>query len=360
MATDIAGFSSISERCPPDDLSVAVTTYFDKTCGTVDGCGGVVSSFIGDALMIMWGAPALCINPEIKACVCALAIQRDCCTNPVRGAFDALGEQIQTRVGVNAGECLIGNVGGRARMTYTALGDMVNTTFRVEGQSKTFGTRVLITGPVQSKVENIFVNRYIAPVAVVGKEDATHVFELVGIKPNVALASGAVLDAKEEVQSLSRMSVKSKNSSQGTGGTTAAGISAREGANVTAKYLLDLLIAITGQQTLVCEETEVVFCHEYSMVAQQFADGDPAGCLEDLTALQSKWPSFFSDRDGELVAKHRALCGEHRCDSTLIRAETSANVLRKECEAAIKEDAAGVEYGGRRRGGTCMMRAETK
>ncbi len=143
-------------------------------------------------------------------------------------------------------------------------------------------------------------------------------------------------------------------------------VSQRADANVTAKHILSCVLRLK-EQTLQCSEAEVAFAEQFSHAAQHFADGDTAGCVSSLEHLKQQSPAFFHD-DASDIVELRKLCGEHRCDSTLMRAETSAAVLRKQCAQAEEEErreaqqgTAGWGHGSRRgRGSSLVMRAESK
>lgn len=142
--TDIAGFTTLSEQLPSEQLSEVLNRYLDGACAIVFEHGGTVDKFIGDAIMAIFNAPIAQADYGPRAVRCALAL--DAYAEQFRQRHNAQGIDLGiTRIGVHAGPATIGNFGSQARMDFTALGDTVNTAARTEGVNKYFGTRVCCT-----------------------------------------------------------------------------------------------------------------------------------------------------------------------------------------------------------------------
>ncbi len=140
--TDVAGFTTLAEGLPPHDLLLLVNDYLDGMSGIVLRHGGTIDKYIGDAVVAFFGAPLEQPDHAARAVACALAMDRF--AEEFRATHPGFGT---TRIGVHTGEAVVGNFGGAARIDYTAMGDTVNTTARLEGANKFFGTRVLLSGP---------------------------------------------------------------------------------------------------------------------------------------------------------------------------------------------------------------------
>lgn len=143
LFTDIAGFTTLSEKMPPEELSPLLNAYLDGVCDIVIANHGVIDKFIGDAVVALFGVPQA--DPRHAANAIACARQIDAFSQAFR-ADPAHADLGVTRIGVHSGEATVGNFGGTARFDYTAIGDAMNTAARLEGANKYFGTRVAISG----------------------------------------------------------------------------------------------------------------------------------------------------------------------------------------------------------------------
>lgn len=145
MFTDIAGFTTLAEALPAEEVAALLRDYFDGVCAAILGCGGLLSVFHGDGLQVLFGAPRRQEDHADRAVDAALGIDAFACRfsaeQHCRGV--PFGE---TRIGVHTGVALVGNVGTRARLNYGAVGDMVNTASRLEGLNKWVGTRIAVSG----------------------------------------------------------------------------------------------------------------------------------------------------------------------------------------------------------------------
>ncbi len=179
LFSDLKDFTTLSEGLPPEDVLERLSRYFDVMSHAIHDSGGVVDKFIGDAIMAIWNAPIPDERHAVNACRALLGCMR--AEDALNAAFLAQGkEPFSTRFGLHTGTAVIGNVGSRDRMQYTALGAMVNLASRVENLNKTYGTRCLMTGPVEEAVRGHFLVRMVDLVVPVGTSHPTPLFELVG------------------------------------------------------------------------------------------------------------------------------------------------------------------------------------
>ena len=145
--TDIAGFTTLSEKLSPEKLAEVLNAYLEGGCEIILRHAGTVDKFIGDAIMSIFNAPIEQADHVSRGVRCALEL--DAFAERFRIAQNALGVPLgHTRLGVHSGPAVIGNFGSKFRMDFTALGDTVNTAARTEGVNKYFGTRICCTEAV--------------------------------------------------------------------------------------------------------------------------------------------------------------------------------------------------------------------
>ncbi len=173
--TDVAGFTTISERIGAAELAELLNRYLDGVCRVVFKHGGTVDKFIGDAVFAIFNAPRDQEDHPQRAVACALDIDRF--AQEFLLAEQARGGQFGlTRIGVHTGVANVGNFGSEQRFEYTALGDAVNTAARLEGLNKYFGTRVCVSGAMAERVPGQPL-RPLGQIVLKGKTEAIPVFE---------------------------------------------------------------------------------------------------------------------------------------------------------------------------------------
>jgi adenylate cyclase len=173
LFTDLAGFTGLSERLG-EEVVPLLTRYLGLSTRAVLEHGGTVDKFIGDAVMAFWNAPLDDPDHALNACRAALRLQAFV-------ADLAGGEALQVRIGINTGPVLVGNIGSEDRLSYTAVGDAVNVASRLEGLNKRYGTRILVGEATRRLCSGRIYVREVETVAVQGRQEATMVYELLGI-----------------------------------------------------------------------------------------------------------------------------------------------------------------------------------
>jgi adenylate cyclase len=146
LFADIRGFTTFSERCGNDPRKVValLNAYFATVVPAIEAEGGTVMSFMGDGLMVLFGSPVVQRDHASRAVRVAIQIVKGVRETAER--WRALGfDGMKIGVGVHTGPAVVGAVGGRTRLDYTAIGDTINTASRVEGQTKSLAAEVLIT-----------------------------------------------------------------------------------------------------------------------------------------------------------------------------------------------------------------------
>jgi adenylate cyclase len=181
MFSDIEGFTSLSERLPPDALARALGRYLEVMTAGVRSTQGTVDKFIGDSVMAFWNAPTRFPDHARRAAHAVLECLRG--TRELYASEAWAGfPPLFTRFGLHTARVMVGHFGAPERLSYTALGDGVNLASRLEGLCKQYGVAVLATEAFVSAAGDEFAVRLIDKVAVKGKHEAVRVYELLGIR----------------------------------------------------------------------------------------------------------------------------------------------------------------------------------
>ena len=144
MFTDIAGFSTMAERIKPEALVEILSGYLDGIVEIALNNRGTIARFMGDGLLVFFGAPVADSHHRELAVKCALEIDEFC--EAYRRNRNSDGHPLgETRIGLHSGKAVVGNVGGKRRFEYTAHGDVVNTAARLESANRHLGTRICIS-----------------------------------------------------------------------------------------------------------------------------------------------------------------------------------------------------------------------
>jgi adenylate cyclase len=170
--TDIADFTSITEDMPAERTSEMLNAYFTEVMDVVFKNQGTLLKFIGDAIFAIWGAPIKIQNHAEQALQTAIAIQREVEKFNASQRFPPL----KTRIGVHTGPMLVGNLGSSKRFDYTAIGDTVNLTSRIEGINKYFGTSILFSEATRKDAGGFAGGVYFASVRVKGRKEPVRLY----------------------------------------------------------------------------------------------------------------------------------------------------------------------------------------
>jgi adenylate cyclase len=177
LFSDIEGFTALSEEMVPEDIIVLLNDYMTAMTGIIQNEGGIIDKYEGDLIMAEFGAPVHLSNHAERACRAALKMQ-EALHNPEDRWNTATQPVLKTRIGINTGEVIVGNMGSRDLFDYTVLGDPVNVCSRLEKANKVFGTRIIISQDTRDKLPKDFVTRLLGKFHVRGRDQAVRVYEL--------------------------------------------------------------------------------------------------------------------------------------------------------------------------------------
>jgi len=134
LFADIRGYTSLSRRSSATDVVTMLNRYFETVVEVVFRHGGTVDKYIGDEIMVLFGAPAAVENAPDKAIACALEMHGAIERFNYRREQDG-EEPIQVGIGINSGEVVVGSIGSSQTMQYTCIGDAVNVASRLTGMA---------------------------------------------------------------------------------------------------------------------------------------------------------------------------------------------------------------------------------
>lgn len=184
MFTDLENFTRISEILDPETLVQRLNEYFEGMSEEIFKTKGTLDKFEGDAIMAFWGAPFDDHNHAINACLTAIAIKKKT-VQISRHWEEALNIKISTRIGINTGIMIVGNMGGTKKFDYTVMGDNVNLAARLESVNKIYGTNIIINETTYDKIKDNFFTRELDYILVKGKTIPVRIYELIDINENI-------------------------------------------------------------------------------------------------------------------------------------------------------------------------------
>lgn len=174
--SDVAGFSSISEKMTPAELVALMNEYLSAMTDIIEGCGGYIDKYIGDSIVAVFGAPVHDPDHARNAVRAALKC-RDRLEELNRHNVAFQGYRLGHRIGLNSGEALVGNIGSHRRFNYTVMSDAVNVASRLEGANKYFATSIMASEMTVALTGNSFVWRELDAIRVKGRADPVKVYE---------------------------------------------------------------------------------------------------------------------------------------------------------------------------------------
>ena len=207
---DVRGFTSISEQFKknPQGLTRLINRFLTPLTDVIMERKGAIDKYMGDCIMAFWNAPLDDKDHPRNACEAALAMftELDELNEKREAEAREAGEEfmpLKVGVGINTGECVVGNMGSDQRFDYSVLGDAVNLASRLEGQSKNYGVGIVIGEDTESAVADDFATLELDLIAVKGKAEAVHIYTILGDKGKAGedgfadfkKTHGAMLDA---------------------------------------------------------------------------------------------------------------------------------------------------------------------
>jgi len=197
LFSDIAGFTTLSERFEPRQLTQLMQCYLTPLTRIIHEHRGTIDKYIGDAIMAFWGAPLADSEHARHAVAAALAMARG--LRALDDDFRARGwPPLRARTGLNSGVMNVGNMGSEFRVSYTVLGDAVNLASRLEGAAKQYGVEIVISEYTRALVPE-YACRELDRVRVKGRTQPVAMFEPLGLTEDLDAEQNAELTEYDEV-----------------------------------------------------------------------------------------------------------------------------------------------------------------
>ena len=175
LFTDVEGFTAMTHRADPEELVAALDSYFEGISAMVFEHGGMVDKIVGDGAHALFNAPLDLDDHPRRAVECAVAIRSWAESYRKLAAPAAIGFG-RTRIGVETGQAIVGDVGLRSKLVYTALGDAMNAAARFEAANKDLGSAICV-GPAAAARCDAGMFRPLGTIKVRGRDEPLAVFE---------------------------------------------------------------------------------------------------------------------------------------------------------------------------------------
>ena len=177
LFSDIRNFTTRSESVPAEQVVTYLNEYFTAMVRAIHKHKGTVDKFMGDGIMAIFGAPLEDPQSASNAVRAALEMQSE---------LDSLNQVLKSRgiapirigVGIHTGEAVVGNIGSPQKMEYTAIGDVVNTSSRLEGLNKKYDSEILISEDTYSQLDGEVSVKHLGEEMMKGKKKAVSIYRV--------------------------------------------------------------------------------------------------------------------------------------------------------------------------------------
>ena len=201
LFTDLQGFTGISEHFTAPEIVQFLNNYFEKVEQIIFDNSGMLDKYTGDGIMAIFGAPIETGEHAHRTCHAALDFKK---LSALKIEAKNMSIPLVTRVGINSGLFVVGNIGSSNRMDFTAIGDTVNLSARLEGVNKIYGTQNIISESTFAFVEDDFVCRELDFIRVKGRAKPLRIYTVVNTTGLISDTEQSFLERHHEALSLYR------------------------------------------------------------------------------------------------------------------------------------------------------------
>ena len=184
---DVRGFTAISEsfKSDPQGLTKLINRFLTPLTNKIISHNGTIDKYMGDCIMAFWNAPLSLEGHESLACKATLEMHHALALLNSERKKEANESnqkflELKIGIGVNTGNCVVGNMGSEQRFDYSVLGDAVNLASRLEGQSKGYGVKTVIGPETYEVVKKDYAVLQLDKITVKGKKEAVSIYTLIG------------------------------------------------------------------------------------------------------------------------------------------------------------------------------------
>jgi adenylate cyclase len=182
LFSDIRGFTSLSESKDPGEILNILNEYFDRMASVIYKNNGNLNKFIGDGIMAIYGVPLSTINRKQDALNSVYTslemIEELRLLNKKWIQEKRITKELEIGIGIHSGELIAGNIGSTQRVEYSAIGDTVNLTSRLEGLTKEFEANIIISEETYSFIHDEFRLQYLGDTAVKGRKQTVKIYTI--------------------------------------------------------------------------------------------------------------------------------------------------------------------------------------
>ncbi|WP_252723529.1 adenylate/guanylate cyclase domain-containing protein [Treponema pedis] len=183
LFTDIKSFSTLSEKITPEHLVSVLNIYLTQMSDLILAEKGTIDKYIGDAIVSFFGAPTDLPDHAYRACLAAVRMKQiETELNKKLYESGDIPMPIFTRIGINTGDMVVGNMGTEKKMNYTIMGNDVNLAARLEGVNKKYGTWILVSESTWNETNGAFLGRRLDRVRVVGINTPVQLYNIICVK----------------------------------------------------------------------------------------------------------------------------------------------------------------------------------
>ncbi len=172
---DIRNFTPRAEKEDPENIVTILNAYFKEMSDVIFQYGGMVDKYLGDGIMALFGAPIIQPGHADRAVSCAIEMQNR--IHYLNRKEIMKGKlHLEIGIGISSGISIIGNVGSTNRVEYTAIGDPVNTSARIEPLNKEYKTKILISESTKNKLQGTYKIHFVGKLQLKGKSEYTGIY----------------------------------------------------------------------------------------------------------------------------------------------------------------------------------------
>jgi adenylate cyclase len=191
--SDLQKFSAISQDLTATQLVELLNEYLTEMCDIIIKYDGTVDKFEGDAIVAFFGAPIRYDDNAIRGCLASIEMQHKLAELRPK-YYEVWGHNLLQRIGLNTGECVVGNMGSKSRFDYTMMGDNVNLAARLEESAKQYGIYLQISEATFRPAVDYVEARELDKTIVMGRSEPVPVYELLDKKGDLDPTMAKVRD----------------------------------------------------------------------------------------------------------------------------------------------------------------------